>query len=626
MLAVLVGSLGVSGALYLLLRLFWPGWYLDWIYRRNSLRLGAVLMGYLEQEKYLIDIFEEQVKRGPKKALIIFQDRKYSYEYFDQKSSQAGRAGIEIGLKPGSTVAIMIYNEPEFVWTYLGFMKVGYQTACINYNLRSKSLAHSINASGANVLILGQGPELHQAIQEILPDISGVTVYIQGPLSEPKPVTFLSFDLVMNNLSDAPIDRSIRKHITPFSTNVLIYTSGTTGLPKPAIRDHQSCVKSALSGRQRCQMVAGDVLYEVLPLYHSSALIVGFGTVLSSGATMVLRDKFSAKHFWEDCRKYDVTVIQYIGEVCRYLVAQPKNKLDGQHKVRVAVGNGLRQDIWTEFQSRFNIPRIIEFYGATENPSGFVNLTNKEGACGRASPYLRQFSPVAFVKWDIEAQAPFRNRQGFCVPVGPDAVGLLIVPISEERFSFQGYRGPKEDTEKKILRDVFEKGDQYFNSGDLMRIDKEYYLYFNDRVGDTFRWKGENVSTTEVSNILTSLDFIHDANVYGVAIPGTDGRAGMVSFHMTDEGATSLSPTMLTQISRHVNKMLPGYARPRFLRVQPQLQLTSTFKQLKAILVREGFDPIQVRDPLYFLDPATQAYRPLDNTAYTQIMAGNVPL
>ncbi|WAR00668.1 S27A2-like protein [Mya arenaria] len=566
MLAVLAGSLGVSGALYLLLRLFWPGWYLDWLYRRNSLRLGAIVMGYLEQGKYLIDIFEEQVKRWPKKALIIFQDRKYSYEYFDQKSSQAGRAGIEIGIKPGSTVAIMIYNEPEFVWTYLGFMKVGYQTACINYNLRSKSLAHSINASGATVLILGQ------AIQEILPDISGITVYVQGPLPEPKPISFLSFDLVMNNISDAPIDRSARKHITPFSTNVLIYTSGTTG------------------------------------------------------ATMVLRDKFSAKHFWEDCRKYDVTVIQYIGEVCRYLVAQPKNKLDGQHKVRVAVGNGLRQDIWTEFQSRFKIPRIIEFYGATENPSGSVNLTNKVGACGRASPYLRQFSPVAFVKWDLEAQAPFRNRQGFCVPVRPDAVGLLIVPLSEGRFSFQGYRGPKEDTEKKILRDVFEKGDQYFNSGDLMRIDKEYYLYFNDRVGDTFRWKGENVSTTEVSNILTSLAFIHDANVYGVAIPGTDGKAGMVSFHMTDEGATSLSPTMLAQISRHVNEMLPGYARPRFLRFQTQPELTSTFKQLKAILVREGFDPTQVRDPLYFLDPSTQVYRPLDNTAYTQIMAGNVPM
>ncbi|XP_052792172.1 long-chain fatty acid transport protein 2-like [Mya arenaria] len=625
MLAVLAGSLGVSGALYLLLRLFWPGWYLDWLYRRNSLRLGAIVMGYLEQGKYLIDIFEEQVKRWPKKALIIFQDRKYSYEYFDQKSSQAGRAGIEIGIKPGSTVAIMIYNEPEFVWTYLGFMKVGYQTACINYNLRSKSLAHSINASGATVLILGQGPELHQAIQEILPDISGITVYVQGPLPEPKPISFLSFDLVMNNISDAPIDRSARKHITPFSTNVLIYTSGTTGLPKPAPVNHLRTL-GAGSSFETFNMTSEDIVYEPLPMYHSVGLLLGFGSCVTKGATMVLRDKFSAKHFWEDCRKYDVTVIQYIGEVCRYLVAQPKNKLDGQHKVRVAVGNGLRQDIWTEFQSRFKIPRIIEFYGATENPSGSVNLTNKVGACGRASPYLRQFSPVAFVKWDLEAQAPFRNRQGFCVPVRPDAVGLLIVPLSEGRFSFQGYRGPKEDTEKKILRDVFEKGDQYFNSGDLMRIDKEYYLYFNDRVGDTFRWKGENVSTTEVSNILTSLAFIHDANVYGVAIPGTDGKAGMVSFHMTDEGATSLSPTMLAQISRHVNEMLPGYARPRFLRFQTQPELTSTFKQLKAILVREGFDPTQVRDPLYFLDPSTQVYRPLDNTAYTQIMAGNVPM
>ncbi|XP_060586557.1 long-chain fatty acid transport protein 2-like isoform X2 [Ruditapes philippinarum] len=624
MLALVVGGLGVTGALYLLLNLWWPGWYLDWYYRRNNLKVGNAILHSLSRGKFLIDIFEEFANLTPQKTFIIYNDEKLSYEYIDRKANQAGRAAIEIGIKPGSVVAIMMYNEPGIVWSYLGFMKVGYQIAFINFNLRAHSLSHSIKASGAKVLIIGEGDGLVEAVMDILPEIPDVAVYVCGKTGEEKPPSFMSFDVVMTRMSTDRIDRSVRKHVLPFSPNVYIYTSGTTGYPKPAIRNARSCVVSG--HRYFHGMTKDDILYQTLPQYHSAALLVGFGKVITSGATMVLREKFSARHFWDDCRKHDVTIIQYIGEVCRYLVAQPKSPKDGIHKIKYAFGNGLRQDIWAEFKNRFNIPRVIEFYGATECPIGLSNITNKFGACGRSSPYLRQFTPCAFVKFDLEAQAPLRNKHGFCVPIGTDEIGLMIVPLIEGKTSFQGYRGKKADSEKKLVYDVFTKGDKYFNTGDLMKVDKDYYVYFSDRVGDTFRWKGENVSTTEVSNILTDLDFIHDANVYGVLVPGTDGRAGMAALHLNDQSLATLTPSMITSLSKHVKEVLPTYARPKFIRVQKELIMTSTFKQQKVSLVREGYDVTNVTDPIFYLNPATQSYLPLDYVVFTQIMAGKVPL
>lgn len=624
MLPVLLGALGVSGALYLLLNLWWPGWYLDWYYRRCLMRVTAGLTDALAKKKFLIDVFEDFVKATPNKAFIIFNDKKFSYEEMDKMANKTARACAEIGIKPGAIIAIMIYNEPAIIWTYLGLMKMGYQIAFINFNLRTHSLAHSINSSGAKVLIVGQGDELTQAVQEVLPELRDVTVYVQGGAIEQKPPPFLSFDLVMSRVSSDGIDKSVRNHVLPFTTNVFIYTSGTTGLPKPAVITHLRTI-AAGNVFNSFGMTADDVVYESLPMYHSAALMVGFANTVNKGATMVLRSKFSAHHFWDDCRKHNVTIIQYIGEICRYLVAQPRSKDDGVHNIKIAFGNGLRQDIWEEFKNRFKIPRVLEFYGATEGPVGMTNLTNKVGACGRSSPYLRKFTPAAFVKFDLEAQAPLRNKQGFCVPIGPDEVGLLIVPLLEGRTFFQGYR-KKEDTDKKILTDVFVKGDRYYNSGDLLRVDKEYYIYFSDRVGDTFRWKGENVSTTEVSNILTDLDFVHDACVYGVLVPGTDGRAGMAALHLNDPGLPTLMPSMLTTLSQHVRQTLPVYARPRFIRIQKELSMTSTFKQQKTVLVQEGFDVTSINDPLFYWNSGTQSYMPLDYTVYTQIMAGKVPL
>ncbi|KAK3601064.1 hypothetical protein CHS0354_029290 [Potamilus streckersoni] len=439
-------------------------------------------------------------------------------------------------------------------------MKAGLPIAMINFNLRSRSLAHCILSSEAKILIVGEGEDLLKASTEILDEIPGVNVYCMS--TKLGDGNLKSFGSLMDSVNGSQMDRSVRNKVGFYSTCVYIYTSGTTGLPKPAIVPQVRMIVAGCTW-SAFDMAENDVTYITLPLYHSAGLLIGVGNTITSGATLVLRGKFSTSHFWEDCRRHNVTVIQYIGEVCRYLVSGPKR------------------------------------------------LTN---------------DPVAFVKFDLDTQAPARDKTGWCILIKPGEIGLGIVPLNTGRASFPGYKGKKEDTEKKLFRNVFEEGDVYFNTGDLFRVDTNYYLYFNDRVGDTFRWKGENVSTTEVSNVISELDFIHDASIYGVKIPGCEGRAGMASIHLKDPNQDRLSPIMLMKLSKHCNAALPAYARPRFIRVQKELDLTSTFKQSKENLKQEEFDITKIRDPLYYLHPTIDAYFPLDQTIYYQIISGNIPM
>ncbi|KAK3601065.1 hypothetical protein CHS0354_029291 [Potamilus streckersoni] len=620
---------GSSSLAFLIEKMFYPGFQEDLKYLKIIRKIQSFVAPRLAKGNLLADIFEEKVKEKPDKTFIICNNKLYSYSFVDQQANRVARAAMEIGLKQDNVVAIMVYNEPAFLWLYLGLMKLGIRTALINFNLRSRSLAHCIQVSEANTLLVGEGDDLINAVTEILHELHGIDVYHLGNSTDwTHQVTsnFKSFHSLMESSSPAPVDRSVRNKVGPLNTCVYIYTSGTTGLPKPVIISHARVVGSGFSG-QAYDMAEDDIIYICLPMYHSAALLLGIGNTITAGAAMVIRDKFSASHFWEDCRRHKVTLIQYIGEICRYLVARPKETLDGHHNIRVAFGNGLRPDIWTEFQTRFKIPRLLEFYGSTEGPIGFCNYSNIVGSCGRSSPFLRRMAQeVEFVKYDHHAQTAERDARGRCIPVEIGEVGLLIVPLIPGKTAFDGYKGKKESTEKKILRNVFQDGDIYFDTGDLMRVDNNYYLYFNDRVGDTFRWKGENVSTTEVSNVIAELDFIHDANVYGVTIPGCEGRAGMVAIHLKNPDLNRLTPSMLMALSKHCNSALPVYARPRFIRVQKELVLTATFKQQKVELIREGFDVTKIKDPLYYLNPTTNAYFPFDKTVYYQIISGNVPM
>jgi fatty-acyl-CoA synthase len=358
-------------------------------------------------------------------------------------------------------------------------------------------------------------------------------------------------------------------------------------------------------------------MYNVLPLYHSAGGICAVGVALTAGGSLVLRRKFSAQEFWNDCHRYKPTFFQYIGELCRYLLNAPIGPHERDHGLRAITGNGLRPEIWAAFQQRFAIPKIVEFYGATEGNVSMLNYDGKIGAVGRVPWYMRRIVTTRIVRFDIEREMPVRGADGFCIECAPGEVGEAIGQItSEPGKTFDGYT-QQSDTQKKVLHDVFAKGDAWFRTGDLMRRDRHDYFYFVDRIGDTFRWKGENVATSEVSEALGVVPGIKEANVYGVSVPGQDGRAGMAALVVGPEFD-------VTTLAQKLASNLPAYARPVFLRLQPEMEITGTFKQRKVELVKEGFDPKAVADPLYWLDHATGRYEPLDAARHDAIVSGRM--
>ena len=351
-----------------------------------------------------------------------------------------------------------------------------------------------------------------------------------------------------------------------------------------------------------------DRMYDCLPMYHSVGGVVATGALLVRGGSVAVREKFSVSQFWDDVADWDCTLFQYIGELCRYLVNAPEHPREREHRLRLACGNGLRADTWEKFQSRFAIPKILEFYAATEGNVSLYNVEGKIGAIGRVPPFLSHRFPLALVKFDVLSGAPTRDAQGRAIRCATDEVGEAIGRIghgtADAGGEFEGYTSAS-DTERKILRDVFEAGDAWFRTGDLMRRDEHGFYYFVDRIGDTFRWKGENVATSEVAAALTEFPGIGEATVYGVAVPGTEGAAGMAAL-VVDR------PLDFAELRRHLAKRLPGYARPLFLRLTANIAATSTFKHDKNQLMREGFDVAVVRDEIYFDDPERHAYVPLD--------------
>lgn len=389
-----------------------------------------------------------------------------------------------------------------------------------------------------------------------------------------------------------------------------IYTSGTTGLPKAAIIKNQRWLMAgAMFGGMIMELTPRDVVYMTLPLYHSNGMFGGWGAALQTGAALALRRKFSASAFWDDVRRFDASAFVYIGELCRYLLNQPERSSETQHRLRLATGNGLRPDIWERFQARFRIPLIREFYGATEGNTPVVNFDGRPGMVGRL--HLGQ----AIVRADLETGEIRRNERGLCERVAPGQTGLLVAKIAGPA-AYDGYVDP-EATKKKILQGVFKPGDAYFDTGDLLMLHEGGWISFADRVGDTFRWKGENVSTTEVAEILNGAPGVLESNVYGVAVPGMEGRAGMASVNCGPDFT-------LNDFNAFVVGHLPVFQRPYFVRVQSDMRVTGTFKHQKVDYRSEGFDPGRVADPLYFLDGET--YVPLDSALYEGLASGRVAL
>lgn len=563
------------------------------------------------------DEIEAVVDRHPNNPAIRFEGAEWSYAQLDARCNQFAHWALAQGMKRGDVVALLLTNRPDYVACWLGLNKVGVVVALINSNLAGAPLAHCIRVAGAAAVVVGDdtlGPYTAVAA-DIDPSPPAWTLDAVGAA----PARDLSAALAAQPTTRPA--RALRAGMTGGDLSMFVYTSGTTGAPKAAKMPHWRVLGMMRVFGGPGRATPQDRVYITLPLYHGTGGLCGVGFALTAGGCIILRRKFSASHFWEEATKERATVFFYIGELCRYLVNQSKQPFERKHSFRLAVGNGLRQDVWLEFKPRFKIPRILEFYGSTEGNVSFLNFDGKPGAIGRIPAWLKKRINVRIVKFDVEVEAPIRGEDGLCIEAAYDEVGEALGEIraEEARYRFEGYSGDPKQTEKKILRDVFQKGDAWFRTGDLMRQDKDGYFYFIDRIGDTFRWKGENVSTNEVGDVIASFPGIQEANVYGVKVGGADGRAGMAAVKL-DDGVS------LPALRAHIHAVLPSYARPLFLRVQQQIETTGTFKYRKVDLVTDGFNPDATSDPIYFDDLAQGQYTPVTTALRDQIAGGQIRL
>ena len=544
-------------------------------------------------------------RETPDAIAIYYEDEKISYKELIDRSNKYAQWFLKNNLAKGDVVALMMENRPEFLSCWIGITQVGGTVALINTNLSGQPLDYSLGISQANNLILGS--ELLESFSTANDKTKNkFNTWVQGNYQESN-----YFKNINKVLEDLPSEKpKINYTVTNDDDGLYIYTSGTTGNPKAATISHKRLRLMMLGFKGAIQPNKDDRVYNVLPLYHSAGGVIAVGLALTSGASLVLKRKFSVNDFWDDVNKYGVTIFQYIGELCRYLLNAPEHKYEKSHNLRMACGNGLRPDIWDAFKDRFKINNILEFYGATEGNVSLMNYDGKSGAIGRIPKYIEKILNVHIIKFDIEKEEPIRDENGFCIPCDVNEVGEAIGKIAIEG-SFEGYVD-KEATKKKILSDVFEKGDQYFRSGDLLSKDDLGYVYFADRIGDTFRWKGENVATSEVAEAFVGFDGILEANVYGVSIPGSDGKAGMAALSTNKE-------IDLVKLYQKLSSSLPAYAQPLIIRIKNEIEVTGTFKHRKVELVKEGYDPKNISEPLYFCDHQSRKYVPLDNDLFGSI-------
>ena len=583
-------------------------------------RLGPVVLEGAKlkpgDEYTVADMIDPWSQQHPDHPAILFEDQVISWKEFDERASQTARWAQSLGLKQGDGIVLYMENKPEFIITWYGMAKVGVRVAMINNSLTGTALAHTLKLSEAKHVVIGS--ELADNYATAVPLLEEpLTVWAQGGSIQ----GMEDFDAAVAEQDPAPISKAARAGLTNDEKMFYIYTSGTTGLPKAANISHMRFMGMGVSFAGSMQTTKDDRIYVTLPLYHATGGAGGVMAALTVGGTLIIRRKFSASQFFPDLKKYNATAFTYIGELCRYLMNSPVQEGEDQHNVRVAMGNGLRPEVWGPFVERFKIPQICELYGSTEGNVGMVNVDNKIGAIGRIPNWARKFLPVHVVKFNVEEEDVVRGPDGFCIECEPGEPGEAIgkIDMSKPTSRFEGYSN-KEATEKKILRDVFEKGDMYFRTGDLLSRDEHGYFYFVDRIGDTFRWKGENVATSEVAEVLSVIDGIKEANVYGVQIPGTDGRAGMAAI-VADENSIDFS-----KLYNQLEANLPAYARPAFLRLQPEMEVTGTFKHRKVDLVKEGYNPDDIDEPIYVLHPSENAYVKLDKSLFDQINSGEIRL
>ena len=561
---------------------------------------------------------ESTTARFPHHKAVIFEGQTRTWSELNAHANRYAAALRAQGLVRGDAVSLIMENRIEFLATLIALNKLGVIAALINTNLSGRPLIHCIKITGSRMCIFGE--EQLESIAQVRsePELAGIEnwLFITDKGQEPCPAWAMNLDEEAADEDGANPAQTGQNTLADIA--LYIYTSGTTGLPKASvISNRRFLLSSALSYKGGLKCKETDCIYLCLPLYHGTGLFLGVGAAFATGASMFIRRKFSGSNFLGEVREHGATCFIYIGELCRYLLNVPATANDHSNPLTSMMGNGLRPDVWHEFKARYGIKRIAEFYGSSEGNIAFLNMLNKDCTVGTTS------LPLALVKYDVDADEIARDAQGRCIKVADGEPGLLLGQITKNT-TFEGYTS-KEDTEKKILRDAFENGDAWFNTGDLMKTVKVGFslglphYQFVDRIGDTFRWKSENVSTNEVGEIINGHAQVDFCNVYGVEIPRADGRAGMASLVLAN-GVKALD---VKSFSAYVNDHLPGYARPVFLRIQQHLDTTGTFKMVKGQLRKEGYDLDQVSDPIYVLKPRSDTYELLDQQFLAILRAGD---
>jgi fatty-acyl-CoA synthase len=568
--------------------------------QRQPLRTFPVVIESLAQQ------------RGAAAALISLSGA-LTYTELGAAANRIARWGFTQGLAKGDVVCLLMPNRPEFIAIWIGLTRIGVTVALLNTQLSGAALAHCIRIAAPRVTVVDAALEKSlESATTYLPTSTDTWVFGAGSQNRPR------LDLHYPKLNSEPLmaDECPLPRLEDLA--LYIYTSGTTGLPKAARVSHLRIMQWTHWFAGMMGITSDDRMYNCLPLYHGVGGIVAAGATLAGGGAVILRERFSASEFWNDVVAERCTLFQYIGELCRYLVATPPSAMESQHNLRLCCGNGLRAEVWKPFRERFNIPEILEYYASTEGNFSLYNCEERIGSVGKIPAFLAHRLPVALVKFDVSSALPARSNEGRCMRCACGEIGEAIGQISDGNSNsvsaFEGY-ADGEATERKILRDVFDQGDSWYRTGDLMRQDPDGFYYFADRIGDTFRWKGENVSTTEVSAAVLSCDGIDDATVYGVRVPGCDGRAGMTAIAVR-------SGFDLRKLRTHLETELPEYARPVFVRIVSRIELTGTLKLNKQLLEQQAFDPSQSEDPLYYAERNSEEFVPITGDAYMQLNAG----
>ena len=560
-----------------------------------------------DDQASLAHSFQDTTEKFSDRPFLHFENETWTYAQINKAANSLARYFVATGVKHGDRVVMFMENRPSFVISLLALNKIGAIAVLINTSLTGDPLVHCINSSDSIKCIVGA--ERAKPLEDVLDQINITKqedlLWVEDTPNYSLPEWAIDLKAKIDSSKDENLEET--NFVKAKDVACFIFTSGTTGVPKAAICPNQKLMAASINIKMAGYRIdETDCMHNSLPLYHSTGLMLGLCAVIQAGASTFIKRKFSASSFWEEVQKYNTTALVYIGELCRYLANQDPTQAELNNPLKVMVGNGLRPDVWDTFKDRFGVNRIVEIYGASEGNALFMNLLNKDKTIGMTS------ADVVLIEYDIAEDEILKSDDGFCRKIINHDPGLLIIKIGPNAV-FNGYTDAQA-TEKKILRDVFEEGDAWFNTGDLIRtVDVGYSLgkthyQFVDRVGDTFRWKSENVSTNEVGEILNGFKDVNMSNVYGVKIPGCEGRAGMAAFSLDDVNSFDWKG-----FSDYVESSLPKYARPLFIRIIQEMDTTGTFKLKKNDLRNEAFDVSKVTDAVYCLKPNSSNYEVLDN-------------